>query len=94
MLRRRQRTAATIFNAIADDFAVAKGDDALGMGRDFFVVGNQQNGATFLMQVAEQRHDFLAALAVERPGRLIGQNHRRIVHQGPGDGDPLLLTAG
>src|SRR5215831_18189370 len=33
-------------------------------------------------------------MAVERPGGLVGQDHRRIVDQGPSDGDALLLAAG
>ena len=42
----------------------------------------------------EQRQDLLALLGVERPGGFVGQNHPSTVHQGPGDRDALLLTAG
>ena len=40
-----------------------------------------------------QDEDLFAALAVERPRRLVGQHQRRLVRQRPGDGQPLSLTA-
>ena len=30
---------------------------------------------------------------IERGDRLVGQQHRRLLHQGPRDRDPLLLAA-
>ena len=32
--------------------------------------------------------------AVQATGRLIGKHNLRRIHQGPPDGDPLLLAAG
>ena len=43
--------------------------------------------------VKEVHHD-TARLAVQRAGRLIGQNQRRLVDHGAGDRHPLLLPAG
>ena len=41
-----------------------------------------------------QKLDHLAAIGVvERAGWFVGQNDRPAVHQGPGDGDALLLSA-
>jgi hypothetical protein len=31
--------------------------------------------------------------AVQRPGRLVGEQHGRLRHKGPRDGDSLLLSA-
>ena len=44
--------------------------------------------------LAEQVEDGLARLGVERGGRLVGEDQRRLVDQGPGDRHPLLLAAG
>ena len=45
-------------------------------------------------QAIEQGQDGLAGLFVEVAGWLIGQHQQRIVHQGAGNGDALLLPAG
>lgn len=42
----------------------------------------------------EQAGDLVADLGVEIRGRLVGQDHRRLVRQRPCDGHPLLLSAG
>ena len=44
--------------------------------------------------VAEQIEDDLAVVGVERGGGLIADDQRRLVDQGAGDGDALLLAAG
>ena len=41
-----------------------------------------------------QRHDFVAGLGIEVPGRFVSKQDGRIVHQGTGDRDSLALTAG
>ena len=41
----------------------------------------------------KQLHDVSDRLGVERGGRLVGQDERRAVDQGPGDRDPLPLAA-
>ena len=45
-----------------------------------------------LTEVVEELQDFVLAPAVEIAGRLIGQQERRLVGQGPGDGDALALA--
>jgi hypothetical protein len=68
--------------------------DAAGMVRDFSRVRNKGGCAAFVVQLFEQRQDLLAALAIEGAGGLVGENHRRVVHQRPRDRYPLLLPAG
>ncbi len=46
-----------------------------------------------LDQRLEQREDRLCRVAIEVAGGFIGHNQRRIVRQGAGDGDALLLPA-
>ena len=43
---------------------------------------------------AEELEDLVARLAVEVAGGLVGQQQRRPLDQGPGDGHPLALAAG
>ena len=45
------------------------------------------------VQLLQDGHDLLAALAVQRPRRFIGQDHRPAVHERPRDADALLLAA-
>jgi hypothetical protein len=45
------------------------------------------------VQIVERAHDLGAGVAVEVARRLVGQHQRRLAHDGPGDGDPLPLTA-
>ena len=66
----------------------------LGVLRDVFGVGDQNDRAPFGVQLFEQRQDFVAALAVQGAGGLVGENHRRVIHQRARNGDPLLLAAG
>ena len=42
----------------------------------------------------QDRHYLFAGMAVQRAGRFISEDHLPAIHQGAGDTDPLLLTAG
>ena len=66
----------------------------LGGGGDVVVVGDEQDRLAARVQAAEQLEHLVAALGVERTGRLVGQQQRRLVGQGAGDGQPLALAAG
>ena len=58
------------------------------------VVGDDdQGGSPLALEPAEQAVDLVAGRGVELPGRLIGQDQDRVLDQGPGDGDALLLAA-
>ena len=66
----------------------------LGRGGDVSVVRDQQDGLPIIVQPAQQLDHLMAALRVQRAGRLVGEQQRRLVGQGPGDGQPLALAAG
>ncbi|MNM69079.1 hypothetical protein D3C81_806650 [compost metagenome] len=80
--------------AVAEDFAVADFDDALGIGRHFRVVSDQNHRVPRRVQLQQDAHDLLAAGRVEGAGRFVGEDHFAAVHQGAGDTHSLLLTAG
>ena len=50
--------------------------------------------AEFRLQVAEQGDNLLACVQVQIARRFVRQNDGRLVHEGAGDGDALLLAAG
>src|SRR5574343_1230283 len=74
--------------------AVTHQADAVGVRGHVLVVGDQHDGVALLLELLEQRQDLGAGLRIERAGRFVGQDHRRSVDQGAGDGDALLLAAG
>ena len=55
-------------------------------------VGNGDGGAPFL-QPLQRAEDLLLGAGIQRTGRLVKQQDRRILHQRAGDGDALLLAA-
>src|SRR5258708_1281968 len=69
--------------------------DALSALGDGGVVGDQdQRQPALAPEFFEQVDDFVAGVLIEVAGGLVGQEHRGLLHQGPGDGNPLLLPAG
>ncbi|MNM98119.1 hypothetical protein D3C81_1106400 [compost metagenome] len=79
---------------IADDQAIADFNDPLRPRRHFAVVGDQDDHMALAGQFVEQRHDFGAAVAVERAGRFVGEDDVATVHQRPRNRYALLLAAG
>lgn len=61
---------------------------AMVMGHD------DHSGAVLVSDATKQLHDLTAPNAVQGGRGLVGQHHARLVGQGPGDGDPLLLAPG
>src|SRR5467141_607961 len=59
---------------------------------DLPVVGRHQDRRAPRVDLQEQLNDFPGGRRIKVPGRLIGEEDPRIVDQGAGDGDPLLLT--
>ena len=57
-------------------------------------VGHQQDGATLLVEGAQQLHGLVGGAAVEVAGRLVGEQQRGVIDQRAGDGHPLPLSAG
>ena len=64
------------------------------MAGDVGLVGDENDGVALLIETLEKRHDFFAGFGIEVPGRLVGQDDRRIVDQRAGNCDPLALAAG
>src|SRR5262249_48866895 len=74
--------------------AVAHTDDALGPGGDVVFVRDHDDGLARIVELLQTLHDLVAGPRVEVASRLVGEDHLRIVDQGAGDGDALLLAAG
>ncbi|MCY1410087.1 hypothetical protein D9M71_254500 [compost metagenome] len=79
---------------IGDDPAVENLDDPPRPRCHLAVVGDQDQRVALGGQLVEQRHHLLAAAAVQRAGRFVGEDDAAAVHQRAGDGNPLLLAAG
>src|SRR5215471_21111722 len=74
--------------------AVEQPHDALGLLRLARIMRDYHDRCAFiLVQVLEHFHNFIAHLAVQVAGRLVGQQDARIADNGARDGDALLLTA-
>lgn len=59
------------------------------------IVGNHDHGGPlFVSDAAEQFHELSLSMAVVERRRFIGERDTRLVRQGTGNGDPLLLTIG
>ena len=57
------------------------------------VVGDDQQGLRRRRRSANRPQDLAGGVAVEVAGRLVGQDHQRLVDQRPGHGDALALAA-
>ena len=57
-------------------------------------MGHHQDGGAVAVDPVEELQDLGAGGRVELAGGLVGQEERRPVGQGPGDGDPLHFAAG
>ena len=80
---------------VRQDAAVLEVDDAVGEGFQARVVGDADHRRAVLRGgAAQQAHDHLAVLAVERRGRLVGEQQAAALGERAGDGDALLLAAG
>ena len=77
------------------DEAVHDMDDALGMPCHAGIMGHEDDGeAVGAVELLEHPEEFLAGARIKVAGRLVGQEHPRMVDQRPGDRHPLLLAAG
>ena len=77
------------------DAAVAHVDGGIAVGRGFRIVGDHQDGlAQPAVQIAQNVENRFGVLGVQIAGGLVGQENGRVVHDGAGDGDALLLAAG
>ena len=58
------------------------------------VVGSHNHSRSLLRDLSQQLQDIVGRLGVEVAGGLVGDDHLRMIQDGPGDADTLLLTAG
>src|SRR5690606_2718401 len=75
----------------------AVGDEdlaAAGLGDLFVVGGDEKGGFLVLVDLLDQLHDLGGGVAIEIAGGFVGEDQFGLVHQGAGNGDALLLTAG
>ncbi|MNU62891.1 hypothetical protein D3C71_521310 [compost metagenome] len=79
---------------IGNDPAVGYFDDTFSAGSNRRIMGDDDDGAAFGMQLVKDAQDLLAACLVERAGWLVRQDHVGIVHQRAGNRHALLLAAG
>ncbi len=82
--------------AVLDDRSpVHDQDPAAGAGHDAHVVGDEhERGAGLAAEPFEQGQDLVLHGGVERGGRLVGEEHVRLVGQREGDHDALAHAAG
>src|SRR4026209_2680013 len=79
---------------VCDDTTIADGDDAFGTcGHLGFMRYDQDSEPALPVEPAENRHDLPAHCRIESTGRLIGEQHQRIVDKSAGDRHALLLSA-
>ena len=82
-----------LLGAVGAQPAVAELQHAAGEARHVGLVRDQHDRDAGAVQLLEQRHDLEAGAAVERAGRLVGEDQDRLVDQRPRDRDALLLAA-
>ena len=66
---------------------------AIGLGELEHVERRHHRDAVLLVDPAQELHHGVGQRGVEARHRLVGQDHRRLLEQGPRDGDALLLAA-
>src|SRR5258705_13934259 len=89
------RDAAALDGAVVGHQSVAERNHARAVFGDVRLVRHEDDGDAALdVEALEDAHHLEARLRVEIAGRLVGEQQRRVVHQGPRDGDTLLLAAG
>ena len=74
--------------------AVAQHDEPSGSLGDLARVGDDTKRTTVTVEILEQGEKVFGALAIQRAGRFVGKDQRRIVDKRAGYGHPLLLPAG
>ena len=75
------------------DFAVAKRDPAVGTPSDVGLMGDEDHGDARLVQLLEYLDNLFRGVAVERAGRLVGEEDVRVVDERARNRYALLLAA-
>src|SRR5215217_5790120 len=82
------------FDHLVDDPAVRQEDDPVGIRRRRRIVRDHDDRLVVLLhRVAQEGQQLGAGARIEVAGRLVGEDDLGPAHQGPGGGDPLLLSA-
>src|SRR5918912_766947 len=78
---------------VADDTTLLEGDHTLTHHVDHLpVVGRDADRGAHTVDPVQELHDTYTGVGVEIARRLVGHEYRRLRHEGPGDGDALLLA--
>ena len=82
-------------SAFGDDLTVIDDGEAIAEALGFIhVVSGEQDGATLLLEGADDVPELAAALGIESGGGLVEKKDARIADQSGGNGQALLLAAG
>ena len=79
---------------IVFDQPVAQSHHAVAVLGDLGFMGHDDDGLATAMELVEQRHDLHGRRGIEVAGGLVGQQDRRLAHQGARHRDALALAAG
>src|SRR4051794_10493265 len=101
--RRRRASAVTLAlgrrrrrfrRHVVDQPPVAHLDDPVGRLRNAGVMGDEQDRLATSVEPPEELEPLLAAARVQRTGRLVRKQHRRLVRERAGDREPLAEAPG
>ena len=82
-----------VLSLVALDHSIHDVNGPMGVIGHFGIMRDQDDGDSCRVELLEHAQDFDARVRIEIAGRLIGENERRAIDQGPGDRDTLLLSA-
>ena len=92
--RKRLDSAARGGGFLTGQSAILEVQNAVAVGKDTRIVGNQNDGAAMpVSEPLQELDDRLAARGIERGGRLIAEHNGRVAGQSAGDGHALFLAA-
>ena len=79
---------------MGNDSAIEEKDVAAGAAQVTRVVGDDDDGRAFGVELTQQLHHLRTVLRVEIAGGLVGQQNQRLAHHRARDRDALLLAPG
>ena len=79
---------------VAFDSTVTETDGAMSVGGNIVIMGDEDEGFALLVELIEEAQDLGTRGRIEIARGFVGQDHQRVVDEGAGDGDALLLTTG
>src|SRR5579859_4489700 len=78
---------------VGSNLAVTNEDDPVRVLGNVVLMRNENYGVALTMEVFKQGHNLLTCFRIEVPRGLVGQDNRRGVNKGSGDGHALSLAA-